>query len=77
MTQAIAVEIEGYLTQQSLAAALQAIVGDEAWAGSEIKVPGARKRWDMACRRGGETTVVEYDGDAHYRSSLRIKKKEG
>lgn len=66
------VVIEGYLTQRKLSAALQQIVGD-AWAGDEINVPGSRRRWDMAYRAEDTIVVVEYDGDEHYRNSMRIK----
>ena len=34
---------------------------------------GSRHRWDMAYQSGGNMTVVEYDGDEHYRHSLKIK----
>jgi hypothetical protein len=66
------VVIEGYVTQRKLSAALQQIVGD-AWAGDEITIPGSKRRWDMAYRAGNATVVVEYDGDEHYRNSMRIK----
>ena len=66
------VVIEGYLTQRKLSAALQQIVGD-AWAGDEINVPGSKRRWDMAYRADDTIVVVEYDGDEHYRNSIRIK----
>ena len=66
------VEINGYLTQRKLADALQQIVGD-AWAGNEIQIPNSRRRWDMAYRDNETIVVVEYDGDEHYRNSIRIK----
>lgn len=66
------VVIEGYLTQRKLSAALQQIVGDR-WAGDEITIPGSKRRWDMAYRSEDATVVVEYDGDEHYRNSVRIK----
>lgn len=66
------ITIDGYLTQKKLAAALAEIVGDD-WLGSELKLPNARRRWDMAYCRKDQTTVVEYDGDAHYRDPLKIK----
>ena len=34
---------------------------------------GSRHRWDMAYQCGESITVVEYDGDEHYRHSLKIK----
>ena len=66
------IEIDGYLTQKKLAGALSEIVGKD-WIGNELKLPNSRRRWDMAYRRGEHTTVVEYDGDAHYRDPLKIK----
>lgn len=66
------VEINGYLTQRKLADALQQIVGD-AWAGNEVQIPNSRRRWDMAYRDNETIVVVEYDGDEHYRNSIRIK----
>lgn len=67
------IKIEGYLTQGKLEAALQEIVGDRAWRGREIVVPGSRRRWDMAYEIKNHTTVIEFDGDEHYRNSLKIK----
>ncbi len=32
-----------------------------------------RYRWDMAYQIDGKVTIVEYDGDEHYRHSLKIK----
>jgi len=58
-----------YLTQAKLAQALQQLVPD-GWLGHEVAVAGSRHRWDMAYQRGGNITVVEYDGDEHYRHSL-------
>lgn len=66
------ITVEGYLTQPKLEAALQALVGDD-WLGRELPVPGSRKRWDMAFRTANGIVVVEYDGDEHYRSALKIK----
>ena len=67
-----AIAIPGYLTQSKLAQALQQLVPD-GWLGDEVAVAGTRHRWDMAYRRAGEITVVEYDGDEHYRNSIKIK----
>jgi len=68
------VQIEGYLVQRKLSTALQAIVGRSAWLGTEIQVaPGSLLRWDMAYQRDRQRVVVEFDGEAHYRNSLRIK----
>jgi hypothetical protein len=66
------IAIAGYLVQSKLAAALSTIVGD-GWLGSELKLPSSRRRWDMAYRLANKTTVVEFDGDAHYRDPLKIK----
>jgi len=67
------IEIEGYLIQSKLETALQQIVGSKNWKGREIRVPGTRRRWDMAFELNNKTTVVEFDGDTHYWNSLRIK----
>jgi len=67
------IEIEGHLLQKKLEGALCQIVGESAWRGRELKVPGSRRRWDMAYEIDGLTTVVEFDGDAHYWNSLKIK----
>ena len=67
------VRIEGYLVQKKLAAALKELVGSDAWLGSELRVPKSRRRWDMAFRINAVTTVVEFDGDAHYRDPLKMK----
>jgi hypothetical protein len=66
------VVIESYLTEAKLAAALQQLVGT-AWAGGQVSLPGSRRRFDMAFRSGGTTVLVEYDGDDHYRDSLKIR----
>lgn len=64
--------IEGYLVQSKLETALKVLVGD-GWIGRELKVGDTRRRWDMAYRRDGATTVVEFDGDEHYRNALKVK----
>src|ERR1044071_3912040 len=66
------IAISGHLTQPKLAEALQQLVPD-GWLGNEVAIPGSRQRWDMAYELGGKTTVVEYDGDEHYRHSIKIK----
>jgi hypothetical protein len=66
------IEIDGYLTQKKLSNALKQITGP-AWLGDEIKVPGSRHRWDMAFKVKSTICVVEYDGDEHYRNTLKIK----
>ena len=68
------IRIDGYLTQPKLETALRAIVGESAWRGREILVsPEGRHRWDMAYQWQEQLVVVEYDGDEHYRHSLKIK----
>ena len=64
--------IEGYLTETKLATALQQIMGN-LWVGGQIQLPGSRRRWDMAFRQNGRLTLVEYEGDDHYRDSLKVK----
>jgi len=66
------IAISGYLTQAKLAEALQQLVPD-GWLGTEVAIPGTRHRWDMGYQRNGRITVVEYDGDEHYRHSIKIK----
>jgi hypothetical protein len=68
----VKVVIASYLTEPKLAAALQQLVG-EAWAGGQVSLFGSRRRFDMAFRSGGTTVLVEYDGDEHYRDSLKIR----
>ena len=68
------VTIEGYLLQRKLEDALRQIVGDAAWKGRELRVPDSRARWDMAYEVSGQTTVVEFDGDSHYRDPMKMKR---
>lgn len=68
----VLITIEGYLTETKLATALQQIVGD-LWRGGQVLLPGSRRRWDMAFSQNGSLVLVEFDGDAHYRDSLKIK----
>lgn len=68
----MAIRIDGYLTQEKLEAALQEIVG-ERWVGRETRLEGTRRRWDMSFRDDHRHVVVEYDGDEHYRNTLKIK----
>jgi hypothetical protein len=67
-----AVKIDGYLTESKLSAALQRIVPD-GWLGDQVHVEGSRYRWDMSYQIDGMVAVVEYDGDEHYRHSLKMK----
>jgi len=62
-----------YLIQSKLEAALKQLVGVANWRGREIRLPNSRRRWDMAYMIDGHTTVVDFDGDQHYRDSLKIK----
>jgi len=64
--------IESYLTERKLTAALKELVGD-CWAGGQVAMPGSRRRFDMAFRMNSATVLVEYDGDDHYRDSMKIK----
>jgi hypothetical protein len=66
------IKIDGYLTESKLAKALREIVPD-GWLGDQILVEKSRHRWDMSYQIDGKVTVVEYDGDEHYRHSLKIK----
>ena len=67
-----AIQIEGYLTESKLSSALQRIVPN-GWLGDQIHVEGSRYRWDMSYQIDSMVTVVEYDGDEHYRHSLKMK----
>ena len=70
----IQVRIEGYLVQAKLEDALAAIVGAVAWRGKEIQVAsGRRHRWDMVYEGAMGNVAVEFDGDEHYRHTLKIK----
>ena len=74
MTTRVTVRIEDYLVQSKLSATLQAIVGDAAWRGTEVRVIAERRRrWDMVYQGDLGQVAVEFDGDAHYRDSLKIK----
>jgi len=64
--------IESYLTERKLKAALQQLFGNE-WIGGQISLPGSRRKFDMAFRSEGVAVLVEYDGDEHYRNSMKIK----
>jgi len=66
------IKIDGYLTESKLSAALQRLVVD-GWLGNQVHVEGSRYRWDMSFQMDGIITVVEYDGDEHYRHSLKMK----
>ena len=66
------VKIEGYLTESKLAKALKELLPDR-WLGDQVGVANGRQRWDMSCQLDSIITVVEYDGDEHYRHSIKIK----
>jgi len=67
------IKISGYLTQTKLEAALKQIIPEAQWLGKEIRQ--GKYRWDMGYKdSSGTTTVVEFDGDSHYRDSLVIKR---
>lgn len=68
----MAIKIEGYLLQSKLEKVLQEIVGDK-WRGKEVRVLPTRCRWDMSFEQNQTLYAVEFDGDSHYRDSLRIK----
>lgn len=67
------ISIAGYLDQAKLESALREIVGETAWRGREVRAEPRRFRWDMVFERGGVLIAVEFDGDEHYRQSLKIK----
>jgi len=64
--------IEFYLTEPRLKVALQQILGKD-WLGEQYSLPNSRRRFDMAFRSNNATVLIEYDGDEHYRNSLKIK----
>ena len=64
---------EGYLTQDKLLDILNQLP-EFKLIGKEVQVAFKnRKRWDFLFEVNGKQIVVEFDGDAHYRDSLRIK----
>jgi hypothetical protein len=68
----LAITIDGYLTESKLSKALQQLLPDR-WMGDQISVAGSRRRWDISYQLGDVTPVVEYDGDEHYRHSMKVK----
>jgi hypothetical protein len=64
--------IDGFLTEAKLATAIEQLVGVDL-VGTQVMLPGSRYRWDVAFPHGGSQVLVEFDGDAHYRDSLKIK----
>jgi hypothetical protein len=74
MTDRIKVQIDGCLLQHKLEQVLAAIVGSAAWRGKEVQViSGRRQRWDMVYVGALGKVAVEFDGDEHYRHTLKIK----
>ena len=70
----IQVRVDGYLVQAKLEEALMAIVGAAAWRGREVQVvSGRRQRWDMVYETSAGRMAVEFDGDEHYRHTLKMK----
>ncbi len=69
------VKVEGYLTERKLSKALEEITGDR-WIGKQVQIPGSRMKWDIAFSKKASSILVEYDGDEHYRNSIKIKKDE-
>jgi hypothetical protein len=63
------ITIDGYLTESKLSRVLQELLPDR-WLGEQVPVANTRQRWDMAFTMDGRITVVEYDGDEHYRHSI-------
>lgn len=66
------IAIDSYLTERKLKTALQELFGSN-WIGGQVSLPGSRRKFDMAFREGSTTVLVEYDGDEHYRNSLKVK----
>ena len=66
------IAIDSYLTERKLKTALQELFGSN-WIGGQVSLPGSRRKFDMAFREGPITVLVEYDGDEHYRNSLKVK----
>ncbi|SRR5260370_1014795 len=66
------IRVDGYLTESKLAKALQELFPNH-WLGEQVPVGTTRQRWDMAFKNEGGIMVVEYDGDDHYRHSLKVK----
>src|SRR5215469_10899175 len=62
--------------QSKLERALREIVGNDCWRGREVRLPIGTRRWDMSYETNGQITVVEFDGDEHYRNTLKIKADE-
>jgi len=70
-TNARTIRIDGYLMESKLSKALQDLLPDR-WLGEQVPIANTRQRWDMAYTMDGRITMVEYDGDEHYRHSLKV-----
>lgn len=66
------ISVNGYLTESKLSEALQQLLPN-CWLGTQVRMSDRRHRWDMSYETDGQITVVEYDGDEHYRNSMKIK----
>lgn len=62
---------DSYLTQQKLKILLKDIFKKD-FIDSEVNVPKTRMRWDFLIKNHNYLTVIEFDGDQHYRDSLII-----
>lgn len=67
------VVIKGYLDEVKLATALHKIFSSD-WRETQFTFGKTRHKWDVAVEINGQKTLVEYDGDAHYRDPLKIKR---
>lgn len=64
--------IEGYLTERKLIRSLRDILGEDS-VKTQYSLEGSRKRWDAAFSFNNIDFLVDYDGDEHYRNTIRIK----
>ena len=65
-------KLGSHLTEAKLSTALRQIFSS-GWLGNQVRMESTRYRWDMAYQIDGKVTIVEYNGDEHYRHSLKIK----
>src|SRR6266566_4189785 len=66
------IRIDGYLTESKLSQSLQQLLANR-WLGDQVRLAESRQRWDMSYQIDGIVNFVEYDGDEHYRHSIKIK----
>ena len=65
---------DGYLTQQKLKVLLSDIYGENL-VQNEVRVPNTRMKWDFfIVNNNNKETIIEFDGDQHYRDSLVIQR---